>query len=99
MMRPRRVAGGADHELVVGLLGAVAALDEVSALIAWIAEDASPRAAQVCEPELVDVLLGIAALAARVDHGRPTPTEGGAKRFERLDPAVAVPATAEDLLR
>lgn len=62
MMRPQRINEGADHELILGMLGAHIVLDELRDLLAWIAagdmdDPANPT-------DLVDSLLGIAALGA-----------------------------------
>ena len=69
MIRPQRIDAGADHELILGVLGAQVVLEELRGLIAWLAAcDASEPANP---PELVDALLGIAALGADLDRQPP----------------------------
>lgn len=81
MIRPRGGAG-ADPLLVTGVLGAAAALRRLRALVAELAADGDRcrRGAAPSDPEdpgaadageVVDVVLGLAALAAAIDRRLP----------------------------
>jgi hypothetical protein len=68
MMRPQRIGGGADHELILGLLGAKVVLDDLRALLAWAAAAGEASEPATNASDLVDVLLGVAALASSLER-------------------------------
>jgi len=73
VIRPRR-GSAADPLLVTGVLGAAAVLRRLRALLSELAEDGDrgagdPRDAAVAE--VVDVLLGLAALVAAIERQLP----------------------------
>ena len=76
MIRPRRGAG-ADPLLITGVLGAAVVLRQLRVLVAELAADgAAPDAGgdgdgDADPGDVVDVVLGLAALAAAVDHQVP----------------------------
>lgn len=76
MIRPRRGDSAADPLLVTGVLGAAALLRRVRALLAELAADgelgADERRDEACElGDVVDMVLGLAALAAAIEHRLP----------------------------
>ena len=89
MIRPRRGDSAADPLLVTGVLGAAALLRQVRALLAELAADgdrgADDPGDEVAEPaDVVDVVLGLAALAAAIEHRLPdSPAPAAASAAER----------------
>lgn len=98
MMRPRRIAAGADHQLLLGLLGAKVALRHARDAIAWLTAGAANEPGEA-EPALVDLVLGIAALAGAID--RETATRSEVCEPSEIDDAQnsSARSAVEDLLR
>jgi hypothetical protein len=108
MIPPRRAATSAEPALVTGLLGAAAVLAAVRALLAELAEDGDhcPPGAEPARSttfdEVVDAVLGLAALARTAARALPTdpvvPADAGAGA---APPAAGSPAApiARELLR
>jgi hypothetical protein len=95
MMPPRPSTTAADPEVVVGLLGAVAVLDDLGELIGELAADgkgpampATTTTTATTSSEIVDVLLGLAALAATATRRLPRATP---------EPVLAAPAEPVEL--
>jgi hypothetical protein len=104
MMRPKRVGAGADHELVVGLVGARAVLDDLGDLLAWLTADAGGGVPSAKPSELVDALLGLVAIAAAIDRWPADPFDPhascGLRETHDRDPTAPAGAPGtEDLLR
>jgi len=93
---PRRRDPGGDPALVGGLLGAVALLDRLRGLIAELAADPPGDDHAPADAEVVDVLLGLAALAEAVEHRLPRAQRSAAAPCEE---ALAPPRALEELLR
>jgi len=96
MIPPRRAGTAADPdvpEVIVGLLGAMAVLDELGDLIGELAADVDGPAP--ASSEVVDVLLGLAALGAtaarRLPQAMPEPAQAA--------PVEPVALTLRSLLR
>jgi hypothetical protein len=76
VIRPRRTDSAADPLLVTGVLGAAALLRRLRALLAELAADgdrgADDPGDEVSElGDVVDMVLGLAALAAAIEHRLP----------------------------
>jgi hypothetical protein len=96
MIPPRRGEQIADPTLLTGLLGAAAMLDRLRATLAELAadDDRCTPGGEAPDAEVVDVVLGLAALASlaarpRPDpHTSPEPSGGGGARRGPVDLVV-----------
>jgi hypothetical protein len=90
MIPPRRAETAADPVLLAGVLGAAAVLGELRAILAGLARDGDgPGGGGEADDEVVDVVLGLAALADAV--ARRLPDERGAPRSNDGDGAPRAP--------
>ena len=99
MIPPRRSDSAADPTLVTGLLGGVALLHQLRALLAELAADGALGDAgepgDAAHPDVVDVVLGLAALAGEIERRLP----GGPARVDPAEPREPINLLVKELLR